>query len=45
MVAPKYQDIGGTNVVLLSSDDGGALVRVITGADRSASRWRTTGPS
>ncbi|MEV4066693.1 pirin family protein [Nonomuraea dietziae] len=31
MMAPKYQDIGRTNVVLLSSDDGGALVRVIAG--------------
>ncbi|MFE3452907.1 pirin family protein [Nonomuraea sp. NPDC059194] len=31
MMAPKYQDIGRTNVVLLSSHDGGALVRVIAG--------------
>ncbi|WP_030456717.1 pirin family protein [Herbidospora cretacea] len=31
MLAPKYQDIGRSNVVLLSSHDGGALVRVIAG--------------
>ncbi|MEU7892717.1 pirin family protein [Nonomuraea sp. NPDC049152] len=31
MMAPKYQDIGRTNVVLLSSHDGGALVRLIAG--------------
>jgi len=29
--APKYQAIEGTDVTLLSSDDGGALVRVIAG--------------
>ncbi len=28
---PRYQDIRGTNVALLSSSDGGALVRVIAG--------------
>jgi redox-sensitive bicupin YhaK (pirin superfamily) len=31
MTAPRYQDIGGSNVVLLASADGGALVRVIAG--------------
>ncbi|WP_328816655.1 pirin family protein [Nonomuraea cypriaca] len=31
MIAPKYQDIGGSSVVLLSSHDGGALVRLIAG--------------
>ncbi|MFJ2031624.1 pirin family protein [Streptosporangium sp. NPDC087985] len=31
MIAPKYQDIGRSNVVLLSSHDGGALVRLIAG--------------
>ncbi|GAA2364869.1 pirin family protein [Nonomuraea africana] len=31
MMAPKYQDIGRANVVLLSSHDGGALVRLIAG--------------
>lgn len=31
MLAPKYQDIGRSNVVLLSSHDGGALVRLIAG--------------
>ncbi|WP_406312743.1 pirin family protein [Streptosporangium sp. NBC_01639] len=31
MVEPKYQDIGRSNVVLLSSHDGGALVRLIAG--------------
>ncbi|SDK22945.1 pirin family protein [Nonomuraea jiangxiensis] len=31
MIAPKYQDIRGSNVVLLSSHDGGALVRLIAG--------------
>jgi redox-sensitive bicupin YhaK (pirin superfamily) len=30
-VPPRYQDIGATNVALLASDDGGALVRVIAG--------------
>src|SRR6201994_154656 len=28
---PRYQAIGGTDVTLLSSDDGGALVRLIAG--------------
>ncbi|MEV0588996.1 pirin family protein [Nonomuraea sp. NPDC050310] len=31
MLAPKYQDIRANNVVLLSSSDGGALVRLIAG--------------
>ena len=31
MIAPRYQDIGRANVVLLSSPDGGALLRVIAG--------------
>ena len=31
MIAPRYQDIGSSNVVLLSSQDGGALLRVIAG--------------
>jgi redox-sensitive bicupin YhaK (pirin superfamily) len=31
MVAPRYQDITGAKVALLSSPDGGALVRVIAG--------------
>ncbi len=31
MVAPRYQDIGRSNVALLSSPDGGALLRVIAG--------------
>jgi redox-sensitive bicupin YhaK (pirin superfamily) len=31
MTAPGYQDIGAGNVVLLSSPDGGALVRLIAG--------------
>jgi redox-sensitive bicupin YhaK (pirin superfamily) len=30
-VPPRYQDIGASKVTLLSSDDGGALVRVIAG--------------
>ena len=30
--APRYQDIRGGKVALLSSDDGGALVRVIAGS-------------
>jgi len=29
--APRYQDIRGSNVALLSSADGGALIRVIAG--------------
>ncbi|HEX5494100.1 MAG TPA: pirin family protein [Mycobacteriales bacterium] len=29
---PRYQDIGSADVTLLSSDDGGALLRVIAGA-------------
>jgi len=31
MIAPRYQDIGSSSVVLLSSPDGGALLRVIAG--------------
>ncbi|GGF93058.1 hypothetical protein GCM10007304_03610 [Rhodococcoides trifolii] len=31
MAAPRYQDITGSRVSLLSSEDGGALVRVIAG--------------
>ena len=31
MIAPRYQDIGRSNVVLLASPDGGALLRVIAG--------------
>ncbi|MDV7084661.1 pirin family protein [Rhodococcus opacus] len=31
MAAPRYQDITGQKVALLSSSDGGALVRVIAG--------------
>ncbi|WP_157251255.1 pirin family protein [Nonomuraea typhae] len=31
MIAPRYQDIGSSSVVLLSSEDGGALVRLIAG--------------
>jgi quercetin 2,3-dioxygenase len=31
MAAPRYQDITGSRVALLSSPDGGALVRVIAG--------------
>ena len=31
MIAPRYQDIGRSNVVLLASSDGGALLRVIAG--------------
>ena len=31
MIAPRYQDIGSSNVVLLSSPDGGTLFRVIAG--------------
>jgi redox-sensitive bicupin YhaK (pirin superfamily) len=30
-VAPRYQDIGSTKVALLTSPDGGAIVRVIAG--------------
>jgi quercetin 2,3-dioxygenase len=30
-IAPKYQDIRGGNVELLSSPDGGALVRIVAG--------------
>ena len=30
-IVPKYQDIRGGNVALLSSPDGGALVRVVAG--------------
>jgi quercetin 2,3-dioxygenase len=32
MAAPRYQDITGSRVALLSSPDGGALVRVIAGS-------------
>ena len=31
MNAPKYQDVRASDVLLLSSDDGGALLRVIAG--------------
>ena len=31
MIAPRYQDIGSSNVALLASPDGGALFRVIAG--------------
>ncbi|WP_049575535.1 pirin family protein [Streptomyces sp. SBT349] len=31
MTAPRYQDIGGSNVKLLTSEDGGALLRLIAG--------------
>src|SRR5438094_2146812 len=31
MIAPRYQDIRGQSVALLSSPDGGALVRLIAG--------------
>src|SRR5438876_11223917 len=31
MVPPRYQDIGGGNVTLLTSSDGGALIRLIAG--------------
>ncbi|MEE2060214.1 pirin family protein [Rhodococcus artemisiae] len=31
LVAPRYQDIAGSRVALLSSPDGGALIRVIAG--------------
>ena len=31
MIQPRYQDIRGTSVALLSSADGGALVRLIAG--------------
>jgi quercetin 2,3-dioxygenase len=31
MIPPRYQDIGAGNVALLSSPDGGALVRLIAG--------------
>ncbi|MGO8870776.1 MAG: pirin family protein [Acidimicrobiales bacterium] len=31
MIAPRYQDIGRSSVTLLSSPDGGALLRVIAG--------------
>ena len=31
MIAPRYQDIGRSSVALLSSADGGALLRVIAG--------------
>jgi quercetin 2,3-dioxygenase len=31
MIAPRYQDIGSSNIELLTSPDGGALFRVIAG--------------
>jgi len=31
MIAPRYQDIGRSNIVLLASPDGGTLLRVIAG--------------
>ncbi|MBT2384351.1 pirin family protein [Streptomyces sp. ISL-11] len=31
MISPKYQDIRGSNVRLLASEDGGALIRLIAG--------------
>ncbi|GAB3119566.1 pirin family protein [Streptomyces calidiresistens] len=31
MTAPRYQDIGGGNVKLLTSPDGGAVIRLIAG--------------
>ncbi len=31
LVTPRYQDIGSGQIALLSSDDGGALVRIIAG--------------
>jgi redox-sensitive bicupin YhaK (pirin superfamily) len=31
MIAPRYQDIGRSNVVLVASPDGGTLLRVIAG--------------
>src|SRR6266550_257112 len=31
MTPPRYQDIGADKVLLLSSDDGGALIRLIAG--------------
>src|SRR5450756_1647030 len=31
MIQPRYQDIGSAQVVLLSSADGGALLRIIAG--------------
>ncbi len=31
MLAPKYQDIRGSSVKLLASEDGGALIRLIAG--------------
>ena len=31
MIAPRYQDIGSANVALLTSPDGGALLRLIAG--------------
>jgi quercetin 2,3-dioxygenase len=44
-IAPKYQDIRGGNVELLSSPDGGALVRVVAGElDGHAGPGRTHTP-
>ena len=37
---PRYQAIEGADVALLSSDDGGALIRVIAGRDRRSQRAR-----
>jgi quercetin 2,3-dioxygenase len=31
MLPPKYQDLRGSHVTLLASDDGGALIRIIAG--------------
>ena len=31
MISPRYQDIGASNVTLVSSPDGGALLRIIAG--------------
>ncbi len=42
-VEPRYQDIGSTDVTLLASDDGGALVRVIAGV-LTGSAGSFTGP-
>jgi len=41
--APRYQAIAGTDVTLLSSEDGGALIRVIAGdigGHRGPGAWR-----
>ncbi|MBV8461671.1 MAG: pirin family protein [Acidimicrobiales bacterium] len=31
MIAPRYQDIGASNITLVSSPDGGALLRIVAG--------------